>query len=398
MTTENMGLTLVEEGTAYYTWADLLNDNIEIIDEHDHSYGKGVSISTSNILFQNNRSVSGTLSNVSTLNFSDLDDKSTLSNTFYTYGDDFYFNDSNGRKVQITVGNSINNPTLLGSSGIGGDYASYGADATYSSTTETYTFTDGSSTDSTISTVNLTIADFSSSLTSATFSVTDADIPIEPPALDFNLPVDATQPVDYVFKNTTFTVASDVVTTSVSSNYALYINGVYSPSKNPNTLISPWLYFSNTEATISDSNVVFFSDGGAMTGNFLGGIGGFRFPCIFPYNSNMDEILTLAKNCSPSSFESTLNQIYNPSYLLRITYTTHVFSPFVSPPTSVSFSVVNPESTNDQMSTLPMMDIEIDDGETDFEVYGSVYNLTLPGQSYDSVQTIYTPLILNFAY
>jgi microcystin-dependent protein len=106
-----MNLTLptpsVTEGPDY---AEQLNTALEVVDEHDHSAGKGTPIPTAGIEidadldFDDNK-----LTAVQAVNFEDQDANLSAANvqSLHTVDGDLWFNNSSGTPVQITQGSSI---------------------------------------------------------------------------------------------------------------------------------------------------------------------------------------------------------------------------------------------------------------------------------------------------
>lgn len=139
--TDNMGLSYVISGTAPYVWSESINNNTQIADAHDHSIGSGKELKSSQISVRDGFYAGTSLDNLSYLSFSDSSSVLSRDNLSYSSGGDLYLSSSAGSQVQITSSAALNTPTLSGSSGIGGDYISASAIATYD-LSETYTFTD----------------------------------------------------------------------------------------------------------------------------------------------------------------------------------------------------------------------------------------------------------------
>lgn len=111
-TTTNMSLVLPTPSiTIGPTWAQDINDALELVDEHDHASGKGVKVKpngmniNANLDFQENE-----LENVGAVEF--IEQSSALSGALnalkvHSYAGDLYFTNSSGSAVQITDGGSI---------------------------------------------------------------------------------------------------------------------------------------------------------------------------------------------------------------------------------------------------------------------------------------------------
>jgi len=114
-TTPNMTLTEPVIGvTVGPAWATETNNNWTIVDQHDHSPGKGVLITpagmniTADLTFQGNN-----LTNLKALKF--LANGSPLSTAFfpesiYVAGQDLYYNDNSGNQVRITQSGAVVGP------------------------------------------------------------------------------------------------------------------------------------------------------------------------------------------------------------------------------------------------------------------------------------------------
>ncbi len=137
--TTDMGLDIIHAGTAQFTWATQLNNNFAKIDTHDHSPGKGVALSSINIKVYRDFSIYTNVSGVGYLNFYPQLDTVTP-NLIFSYGGDLFFNDNKLRRVQITVGNSLDVGSATGG-GFSGDYVSAGAECYYHADTQLYSFT-----------------------------------------------------------------------------------------------------------------------------------------------------------------------------------------------------------------------------------------------------------------
>lgn len=136
----NMNLPVVSV-TPGPEWAEDLNTALDIIDDHDHTSGKGRPITSAALNI--NDDVSANNHNITSARSFNLSDQSTpISNatdvrSLYSVLGELYYNDSVGNQVQLTLDGAIN-ATSIG--GIGGDYATSTASVTYSSTSKTFFF------------------------------------------------------------------------------------------------------------------------------------------------------------------------------------------------------------------------------------------------------------------
>ena len=111
-TTPNMNLQLpTVTVTLGPEWASNINDAFSVVDQHDHSSGKGVKISpaglniNSSLTFNNNRAI-----NVSGSQFQSLSATQTgasNANLIYVVGGNLYFTNGSGAVVQITSGGTL---------------------------------------------------------------------------------------------------------------------------------------------------------------------------------------------------------------------------------------------------------------------------------------------------
>jgi hypothetical protein len=119
MATNFMNLTLPTVSvTLGPEWATEVNAAIEVIDEHDHSSGKGKQVPTSglninaNLDFQENAAFN--LLKVSLISNDTTLTGSSNANSLYSVSGNLYFTNSSGNAVQITNGGSIiTNPGSL---------------------------------------------------------------------------------------------------------------------------------------------------------------------------------------------------------------------------------------------------------------------------------------------
>ena len=122
-------------------WATMLNAAFTVVDDHDHTAGKGRPITAAAINVNSDLSFgSNNLDDTGSIRLitqpSLLVGASDL-RALYAFGGELYFRDSSGNNVKITNLGSLN-ATAIG--GIGGDYTSSTASVTYSSISKTFTF------------------------------------------------------------------------------------------------------------------------------------------------------------------------------------------------------------------------------------------------------------------
>lgn len=122
-------------------WAQELNDALDLIDDHDHTAGKGRPITSAALNINDDVSVNNNnFTNARSYNMEDQ--SSPLSGptdvrSLYAVMGELYYNDSVGNQIQLTLDGAIN-ATSIG--GIGGDYATSTASVTYNSTSKTFFF------------------------------------------------------------------------------------------------------------------------------------------------------------------------------------------------------------------------------------------------------------------
>lgn len=136
----NMGLQLPELGGDSGDWDDLLNDMFEVVDEHDHTAGKGVLIPTAGIDIDADLPFAGYgPTGLGKAAFNAVTALTSGSKTLFVSSADneLYWRTNAGVNVKLTNGSSINT-TLVG--GIVGDYASVGAEVAYDDANDRYTF------------------------------------------------------------------------------------------------------------------------------------------------------------------------------------------------------------------------------------------------------------------
>lgn len=146
-TTTNMSLVLPTEGGSADVWDTLLNAALTLVDEHDHTTGKGVKVPSAALKINADVSwsFSGTRYAITDLKAVDFQPQaasavSSYSSALFANSDDsnnLYYRNSAGTNVKITDGSTLN-VSIVG--GIGGDYTSIGALLDYDDATDTYRF------------------------------------------------------------------------------------------------------------------------------------------------------------------------------------------------------------------------------------------------------------------
>jgi hypothetical protein len=145
--TTNMLLVQPSENGDAGTWDTILTALFLLIDAHDHSTGKGVTVKSAGISINADLSIASggvfyALKDVKTLDFQPSTAASMTSyasNLFVNSSDsnNLYFRTQSGTNVRITNGTSLD---ITASGGIAGDYISTGAEVAYSDAGKEYTF------------------------------------------------------------------------------------------------------------------------------------------------------------------------------------------------------------------------------------------------------------------
>lgn len=158
----NIDLPIVQT-TLGPTWANMLNIAIgTVIDQHDHSTGKGVKVTPAGLninqdlsfAINNATNLRSTRFNSATTPFSQVAD----ANCVYVVNGELYYRDAAGNNIQLTSNGGIN----ISSTGtIGGDYGQPGvlASVTYSDSTKTFSFTRSSAVGADIICSSIKVAD-----------------------------------------------------------------------------------------------------------------------------------------------------------------------------------------------------------------------------------------------
>jgi len=135
LATPNMGLTKPTENKSSGVWDTLLNDLIDIIDAHDHTSGKGVSVPSAALDIDAAVAWGGyNITNMGELGFATTT-TGTVAKGLRVVSNELYWRTNGGVDVKLTNGNSLN-LALVG--GITGDYSSTDADCEYDDATKAY--------------------------------------------------------------------------------------------------------------------------------------------------------------------------------------------------------------------------------------------------------------------
>lgn len=138
MPTDNMVLTLPTIDGSSGTWDTLLNAAFELIDDHDHSTGKGVKVTPSGLNINADLTFAGfAATNVEAVAFAGVATYTDANKALFVDSDDgeLYWRNATGTNVQVTSGNSLN-LSLVG--GIAGDYAAASASFYYDDANKDY--------------------------------------------------------------------------------------------------------------------------------------------------------------------------------------------------------------------------------------------------------------------
>ena len=227
-TTANMSLLLpIVSTTIGPLWASEINNALILVDEHDHSPGKGVPVTSAGI------SLNGDLPfnsyNATTIrstryinNLTPLALPSDLS-AIYVSGGNLYYNNEIGQQVQITAGAGLNAASI---GAIGGDYGTSTASVFYTSATQTFTFWQDANTPAILDTGPIilrptTVSPFGITLQAPTAIAADytVTLPLSAPASTKILTMDSTGTVAaaYDVDNTTIQVVANTISVITSN-------------------------------------------------------------------------------------------------------------------------------------------------------------------------------------
>jgi hypothetical protein len=145
--TTNMLLVQPSENGDAGTWDTILTALFALVDAHDHSTGKGVTVKTAGISINADLSYSSSGNFFAAKDLKALDLNPTAASGITSYSsalfanssdsNNLYFRNSSGTNVRITNGASLD---ITASGGIAGDYISTGAEVAYSDAGKEYTF------------------------------------------------------------------------------------------------------------------------------------------------------------------------------------------------------------------------------------------------------------------
>jgi hypothetical protein len=148
-TLPSMSLVLPVRGAAGSgTWHNALDAALTLIDGHDHSPGKGPRINTDGIAIDDDLSFSSLYAPTALhrVSFSAVTTLTSNNRSLFVSATDneLYFRNNSGTNIKLTSGTSLNVAAFTG--GIGGDYASVGAEVAFDDAGDRYTFKQNSAT------------------------------------------------------------------------------------------------------------------------------------------------------------------------------------------------------------------------------------------------------------
>jgi len=119
-------------------WATNIESDLVLIDQHDHSLGKGVPIPVSSLNVNGDLSMSGfSVVNLLTTDYNSQPATLIATSAVYVVNGDLYYNNGSGIPIRITAGTAVNVAGVGGITGLAGTLAA----VTYSDLTKTFTFT-----------------------------------------------------------------------------------------------------------------------------------------------------------------------------------------------------------------------------------------------------------------
>jgi len=143
----NMALILPTEASDTGVWGSLINAALGLVDQHDHSPGKGVKVplaTAATVTADVPWSSGGSFFSITNLKAVDFQPQATSAVTAYagalfmnSANNELTWRSSGGNNVQLTSGSTLN---ISGVGGIGGDYISVAALADYTDASDTYAF------------------------------------------------------------------------------------------------------------------------------------------------------------------------------------------------------------------------------------------------------------------
>lgn len=189
-TTPNMNLLLPDPTiTPGPTYASENDTAFFVVDQHDHTLGKGVPIPSNAININNDLPFNG-FNAVSLRSTRYTAQSAPLSlpadlNAIYSVNGNLYWNNQIGQQVQITSGASLNASSI---GGIGGDYVGSGALEFYTSADKTFTFWSSTNVPANLDAGSVTIRN----ITSGSFGITLGSNGTIPANYSIQLPPDNT--------------------------------------------------------------------------------------------------------------------------------------------------------------------------------------------------------------
>lgn len=144
-TLPNMSLTVPVRGASGSGhWADTLDQDLALLDAHDHSSGKGALVRTAGIGINADLSFgsSWAATALNRVTFSSVAPVAANKSLFVSSTDDeLYWRSAAGANVKVTDASSLNVAAFTG--GFGGDYTAVSAEAAYDDANLRYTFKQG---------------------------------------------------------------------------------------------------------------------------------------------------------------------------------------------------------------------------------------------------------------
>jgi hypothetical protein len=144
-----MSLVLPTRGPAGSgLWKDTLDAALTLLDAHDHTTGKGVRVPSAGLNVNADISFASLYAptNLHRLSFASVTTLTSNNKSLFVSSSDneLYFRNNSGTNIKLTSGTSLNVAAFTG--GIGGDYASVGAEVAFDDAGDRYTFKQNSAT------------------------------------------------------------------------------------------------------------------------------------------------------------------------------------------------------------------------------------------------------------
>lgn len=164
-TTTFMSLTLPTVGQQIGpTWAQELDDSFVLVDQHDHSAGKGTPVTPAGLNITADISMKGTGSTGNNITFARsirFDTQSSLftlaidRGSIFRYGNELYYFDANSVAVRLTLNGAVDTSGSGSITGMGGT----GAGVAYSNVTKTWVFTQAATQSGSLDVFKVTLRD-----------------------------------------------------------------------------------------------------------------------------------------------------------------------------------------------------------------------------------------------